>query len=211
MREFAEVDEFQTVITREGSATRSRCASSCKPDADRRALGQARGRCRPSSALAHEGLNFRIERAGGGELPRFELKAKRTRRQARRSDRGGGSMSVDLHGQRADPARGTAAGRLRGAKALCADGPAAGRRTRTSPPRWRSSTTPSTGWRSNTSTWPTSACESGCRIAVVRRRPGGPLLLDPDAQDPPRLSVTVFERNRPRTRSGSGSSSPTRR
>ena len=29
-------------------------------------------------ALAHEGLNFRIERAGEGELPRFELKAKRT-------------------------------------------------------------------------------------------------------------------------------------
>jgi phenylacetate-CoA ligase len=29
-------------------------------------------------ALAHEGLNFRIERAGHGELPRFELKAKRT-------------------------------------------------------------------------------------------------------------------------------------
>ena len=27
---------------------------------------------------AHEGLNFRIERAGEGELPRFELKAKRT-------------------------------------------------------------------------------------------------------------------------------------
>jgi phenylacetate-CoA ligase len=26
---------------------------------------------------AHEGLNFRIERAGTGELPRFELKAKR--------------------------------------------------------------------------------------------------------------------------------------
>ena len=29
-------------------------------------------------ALAHEGLNFRVERAGQGELPRFELKAKRT-------------------------------------------------------------------------------------------------------------------------------------
>jgi phenylacetate-CoA ligase len=29
-------------------------------------------------ALAREGLNFRIEQAGEGELPRFELKAKRT-------------------------------------------------------------------------------------------------------------------------------------
>ena len=29
-------------------------------------------------AQAHEGLNFRIERAAEGELPRFELKAKRT-------------------------------------------------------------------------------------------------------------------------------------
>ena len=27
---------------------------------------------------AHEGLNFRIDQAGAGELPRFELKAKRT-------------------------------------------------------------------------------------------------------------------------------------
>jgi phenylacetate-CoA ligase len=29
-------------------------------------------------AHAHEGLNFRVQRAGAGELPRFELKAKRT-------------------------------------------------------------------------------------------------------------------------------------
>jgi hypothetical protein len=29
-------------------------------------------------ARAHEGLNFRIERADQGELPRFELKAMRT-------------------------------------------------------------------------------------------------------------------------------------
>jgi phenylacetate-CoA ligase len=29
-------------------------------------------------AHAHEGLNFRINYAGTGELPRFELKAKRT-------------------------------------------------------------------------------------------------------------------------------------
>ena len=29
-------------------------------------------------ARAHEGLNFRVERAGTGELPRFELKAQRT-------------------------------------------------------------------------------------------------------------------------------------
>jgi phenylacetate-CoA ligase len=27
---------------------------------------------------AHEGLNFRVQRAAAGELPRFELKAKRT-------------------------------------------------------------------------------------------------------------------------------------
>ena len=78
VREFPEVEEFQTVITHEGIrdeiTLRVECNQSC---------GDARWDVLSDDlharlALAHEGLNFRIERAGSGELPRFELKAKRT-------------------------------------------------------------------------------------------------------------------------------------
>ena len=78
VREFSEVDEFQTVITHEGTRDEITLRIECKPDwpADQwDALADALHR---RLALAHEGLNFRIDRAGEGELPRFELKAKRT-------------------------------------------------------------------------------------------------------------------------------------
>ena len=89
-------------------------------------------------AQAHEGLNFRIERAGAGELPRFELKAKRTI--DLRDVAGGrvGMMTVDLLGIRADrPPRQRLLAVYEELKALCARGPAAERRTRTCAPRWR--------------------------------------------------------------------------
>jgi phenylacetate-CoA ligase len=78
VREFPEVDEFQTVITHEGTRDEITLRIECKPDwpADQwDALADALHR---RLALAHEGLNFRIDRTGEGELPRFELKAKRT-------------------------------------------------------------------------------------------------------------------------------------
>ncbi len=78
VREYAEVDEFQTVITREGVRDEITLRVELNSDA-------GDGRWQPLAdtlhrrlAAAHEGLNFRIERAGAGELPRFELKAKRT-------------------------------------------------------------------------------------------------------------------------------------
>jgi phenylacetate-CoA ligase len=80
VREFTEVDEFQTVITREGVRDEITLRVELKPewgtDADRwDGLAES---LHNRLALAHEGLNFRIERASQGELPRFELKAKRT-------------------------------------------------------------------------------------------------------------------------------------
>jgi phenylacetate-CoA ligase len=78
VREFPEIDEFQTVITHEGIRDEITLRVELKPDwsPDRwRALREDLHR---ELAHAHEGLNFRIERAGEGELPRFELKAKRT-------------------------------------------------------------------------------------------------------------------------------------
>ena len=78
VREFPLVDEFQTVITREGVRDEITLRVELKPEAeDQRWEGLAET-LHNKLALAHEGLNFRIERAGAGELPRFELKAKRT-------------------------------------------------------------------------------------------------------------------------------------
>jgi phenylacetate-CoA ligase len=77
VREHAMVDEFQTVITREGIrdeiTVRVELSPECAEPWD-----DVANTLRRELALAHEGLNFRVERAAAGELPRFELKAKRT-------------------------------------------------------------------------------------------------------------------------------------
>jgi phenylacetate-CoA ligase len=77
VREFPTVDEFQTVITREGIRDEITLRVELKAGAEGGwdALSETLHR---QLALAHEGLNFRLELAGEGELPRFELKAKRT-------------------------------------------------------------------------------------------------------------------------------------
>jgi phenylacetate-CoA ligase len=78
VREHTEVDEFQTVITREGIRDEITLRVELKPG-----VAEARGEelCHAlhrQLAHAHEGLNFRVQLAGEGELPRFELKARRT-------------------------------------------------------------------------------------------------------------------------------------
>ncbi len=78
VREFAAVDEFQTVITREGVRDEITLRVELKDDWDHDRWEGLAEMLHNRLALAHEGLNFRIERAGHGELPRFELKAKRT-------------------------------------------------------------------------------------------------------------------------------------
>jgi phenylacetate-CoA ligase len=78
VREFPVVDEFQTVITREGVRDEITLRIELKADAPDDNWDGLSDTLHNRLALAHEGLNFRIERAGPGELPRFELKAKRT-------------------------------------------------------------------------------------------------------------------------------------
>jgi phenylacetate-CoA ligase len=78
VREFAAVDEFQTVITREGVRDEITLRVELKNDWDHERWEGLAETLHNRLALAHEGLNFRIERAGAGELPRFELKAQRT-------------------------------------------------------------------------------------------------------------------------------------
>jgi phenylacetate-CoA ligase len=77
VREFSEVEEFQTVITHEGIRDEITLRVEVSPtfSGDWDAFADQLHR---RLAHAHEGLNFRIQRAEPGELPRFELKAKRT-------------------------------------------------------------------------------------------------------------------------------------
>ncbi len=78
VRESPEVDEFQTVITREGVRDEITLRVELKVDAPPDCWTELAPTLHRRLALAHEGLNFRIEQAASGELPRFELKAKRT-------------------------------------------------------------------------------------------------------------------------------------
>jgi phenylacetate-CoA ligase len=78
VREFSDIDEFQTLITREGTRDEITLRIEMKPDWHPDQWAAMSDSLHRRLALAHEGLNFRIELAGAGELPRFELKAKRT-------------------------------------------------------------------------------------------------------------------------------------
>ncbi len=77
VREFPEVDEFQTVISHEGIRDEITLRVEMKPEWAAESWNQLCDSLHRRLGHAHEGLNFRIERAGAGELPRFELKAKR--------------------------------------------------------------------------------------------------------------------------------------
>ncbi len=78
VREFPEVHEFQTVITREGVRDEITLRVEPNADCDEQRWEGLSETLHGRLAMAHEGLNFRVERAGAGELPRFELKAQRT-------------------------------------------------------------------------------------------------------------------------------------
>ena len=78
LREYPEVEEFQIVLTRVDNI-RDEITAQVElrpgyPDADWAALQTRLG---TDLADNHEGLRFNVERAAEGELPRFELKAKR--------------------------------------------------------------------------------------------------------------------------------------
>ncbi len=77
VREYSEVDEFQIVLTREdGIRDEITVKVELKPACGER-WPALRGELADDLAGAHEGLRFNVERAADGELPRFELKAKR--------------------------------------------------------------------------------------------------------------------------------------
>ena len=78
VREFGDVDEFQTVITRERLRDEITLRVELKSDVPDGRWDELEPALHKRLAHAHEGLNFRIQRARAGELPRFELKARRT-------------------------------------------------------------------------------------------------------------------------------------
>jgi phenylacetate-CoA ligase len=77
VREYPEVDEFQAVITHEGIRDEIKLRLEMKPDWPSDSWEQLSDALHRRLSHAHEGLNFQVERAAEGELPRFELKAKR--------------------------------------------------------------------------------------------------------------------------------------
>ena len=78
VREFPEVEEFQTVITHEGIRDEITLRVELRPEWDVSRWDALSSDLHGRLAHAFEGLNFRVKRAEAGELPRFELKAKRT-------------------------------------------------------------------------------------------------------------------------------------
>jgi phenylacetate-CoA ligase len=77
VREHAEVEEFQIIITREeGIRDEIAVKLELKDGADQR-WSELHARLSKDLSDSHEGLRFNVVRANRGELPRFELKAKR--------------------------------------------------------------------------------------------------------------------------------------
>ena len=79
VRDYPAVEEFQLLLTRgEDLLDRITLRVELPPEADDAAWAELSGQLGKDLAGAHEGLRFEVERAATGELPRFELKARRT-------------------------------------------------------------------------------------------------------------------------------------
>lgn len=77
VRTFADVEEFQIRITREDVRDEVELRIEMASTFESGRWPEMAAQLRRELAEAHEGLNFRVEQATAGELPRFELKAKR--------------------------------------------------------------------------------------------------------------------------------------
>ncbi len=78
VRELGDVEEFQLLLTREGIRDEITLRVEVADRIDGEAWDDMARRLQAELAVAHEGLRFGVERAPHGELPRFELKARRT-------------------------------------------------------------------------------------------------------------------------------------
>jgi phenylacetate-CoA ligase len=78
VREYDGIEEFQLLLTREGLRDEITLRVEVDERVDEQAWNEMGQRLGKDLAAAHEGLRFNVERAAAGELPRFELKARRT-------------------------------------------------------------------------------------------------------------------------------------
>ncbi len=78
VRELPEIDEFQLLLTRVEVRDEITLRVECVPSLGDEAWRSLQSTLARELAAAHEGLRFNVERCEPGELPRFELKAKRT-------------------------------------------------------------------------------------------------------------------------------------
>jgi phenylacetate-CoA ligase len=78
VREFPNIEEFQLRLTREDLFDRIALRVEPAEGTTDQAWADMAERLGKALAEAHEGLRFEVERAAAGELPRFELKARRT-------------------------------------------------------------------------------------------------------------------------------------
>src|SRR6266702_1507167 len=78
VREFPMIEEFQLVLSRDQNLDRIVVRAELPPDASDQSWRDICDGLAKALAEAHEGLRFEVERAAAGELPRFELKARRT-------------------------------------------------------------------------------------------------------------------------------------
>jgi len=78
VREHPEIEEFQLLLTREGVFDHITLRAEVDPAVSDEQWAATAVRLQKDLAAAHEGLRFEVERAHAGELPRFELKARRT-------------------------------------------------------------------------------------------------------------------------------------
>jgi phenylacetate-CoA ligase len=78
VREFPMIEEFQLVLSRDQNLDRIVVRAELPPDASHESWRDICDGLAKALAEAHEGLRFEVERAAAGELPRFELKARRT-------------------------------------------------------------------------------------------------------------------------------------
>ncbi len=78
VREFPEIEEFQILLTREGIRDEITLRVEVAERVGDEGWADMAERLAKELAAAHEGLRFNVDRAAAGELPRFELKARRT-------------------------------------------------------------------------------------------------------------------------------------
>ena len=100
VRGHREIDEFRIEITREGLRDEIWLKCECVEEVDDAAWMRLAEQLGRELAEAHEGLRFQVVRAGAGELPRFELKARRLHDLRPKQEFASTETTVEQGGQR---------------------------------------------------------------------------------------------------------------